>query len=132
MFSCEFVLGQLGHAQPAQRIVSSLNDAAAEAANCFTLSEIEEATRNFEKKIGSGGFGVVYYGKMHDGKEIAVKVLINNSYQGKREFANEVVFHVYKLFLFHFVFILALFHGQSFLFANFTSGFSLFLCTTMD
>lgn len=81
---------QLGHGLPAQRIVSSLNDAAAEAANCFSLSEIEDATRKFEKKIGSGGFGVVYYGKMKDGKEIAVKVLINNSYQGNREFSNEV------------------------------------------
>ncbi|KAJ9694625.1 hypothetical protein PVL29_010210 [Vitis rotundifolia] len=81
---------QLGHALPAQRIVSSLNDAATEAANCFSLSEIEDATRKFEKKIGSGGFGVVYYGKMKDGKEIAVKVLINNSYQGNREFSNEV------------------------------------------
>ncbi|RVW98770.1 putative LRR receptor-like serine/threonine-protein kinase [Vitis vinifera] len=81
---------QLGHGLPAQRIVSSLNDAATEAANCFSLSEIEDATRKFEKKIGSGGFGVVYYGKMKDGKEIAVKVLINNSYQGNREFSNEV------------------------------------------
>ena len=97
---CDYVSDQLGHAQPAQRIVSSLNDAAAEAANCFTLSEIEDATRKFEKKIGSGGFGVVYYGKTQDGKEIAVKVLINNSYQGKREFSNEVAFHVHNLFLF--------------------------------
>lgn len=44
----------------------------------------------FEKKIGSGGFGVVYYGKLKDEKEIAVKVLGSNSYQGKREFSNEV------------------------------------------
>lgn len=82
-----------------------MNDAAAaaaEAANCFTLSEIDDATRKFEQKIGSGGFGVVYYGKMQDGKEIAVKVLINNSYQGKREFSNEVDFHVHTLFLFFF------------------------------
>ncbi|KAA8518805.1 hypothetical protein F0562_016421 [Nyssa sinensis] len=75
---------------PAQRLVSSLGSAAAEAAHCFILSEIEDATKNFEKKIGSGGFGVVYYGKLKDGKEIAVKVLTSNSYQGKREFSNEV------------------------------------------
>ncbi|CAK9154583.1 unnamed protein product [Ilex paraguariensis] len=75
---------------PAQRFVSSLGDAATEAAHCFTLSELEEATNNFEKKVGSGGFGVVYYGKLKDGKEIAVKVLTSNSYQGKREFSNEV------------------------------------------
>ncbi|KAF5750353.1 LRR receptor-like serine/threonine-protein kinase [Tripterygium wilfordii] len=81
---------QLKGSIPLQRLVSVLSDAPAEAAHLFTLAEIEEATKKFEKKIGSGGFGVVYYGKMKDGKEIAVKVLINNSYQGKREFSNEV------------------------------------------
>lgn len=81
---------KLGHALPAHRPVSSLGEAATEPAHYFTLSEIEDATRKFEKKIGSGGFGVVYYGKMKDGKEIAVKILTSNSYQGKREFQNEV------------------------------------------
>jgi hypothetical protein len=87
-----FVIDQLEHSLPNQRLVSSKNDAPTEAANCFTFSEIEDATRKFEKKIGSGGFGVVYYGKMKDEKEIAVKVLTSNSYQGKREFSNEVIF----------------------------------------
>ncbi|GAV82267.1 Pkinase_Tyr domain-containing protein/Malectin_like domain-containing protein/LRR_8 domain-containing protein [Cephalotus follicularis] len=75
---------------PVQRLVSTLSDAPTEAAHCFALPDIENATKNFEKKIGSGGFGVVYYGKMNDEKEIAVKVLTSNSYQGKREFSNEV------------------------------------------
>ncbi|KAF6134856.1 hypothetical protein GIB67_002257 [Kingdonia uniflora] len=76
---------------PAQKLVSSLkHDTASETAHSFAFSEIEDATRKFEKKIGSGGFGVVYYGKLKDGKEIAVKVLTNNSFQGKREFSNEV------------------------------------------
>ncbi|CAH8361332.1 unnamed protein product [Eruca vesicaria subsp. sativa] len=73
-----------------QRASSTLSDAHGDAAQCFTLYEIEEATKKFEKRIGSGGFGIVYYGKTKEGKEIAVKVLGNNSYQGKREFANEV------------------------------------------
>jgi len=81
---------QTERTMPGQRLVSSLGDAAKEAAHCFTLSEIEDATRQFERKIGSGGFGVVYYGQTNDGKEIAVKVLTSNSYQGKREFSNEV------------------------------------------
>ena len=80
-----------------QRLVSSLSNAPGEAAHCFTSFEIEDATKNFEKKIGSGGFGVVYYGKMKDGREIAVKVLTSNSYQGKREFSNEVNFHFSEL-----------------------------------
>lgn len=70
---------------------STLSEAHGDAAHCFTLYEIEEATHKFEKRIGSGGFGIVYYGKTREGKEIAVKVLSNNSYQGKREFANEVI-----------------------------------------
>ncbi|OVA18179.1 Protein kinase domain [Macleaya cordata] len=83
--------GELTSVLPAQRLaVTSLNDAGTETAHCFPFSEIEEATKKFEKKIGSGGFGVVYYGKMKDEKEIAVKVLTSNSYQGKREFSNEV------------------------------------------
>ncbi|XP_027350646.1 probable LRR receptor-like serine/threonine-protein kinase At1g67720 isoform X2 [Abrus precatorius] len=75
---------------PTQRLASWKSDDPAEAAHCFSFSEIENATNKFEKKIGSGGFGVVYYGKLKDGKEIAVKILTSNSYQGKREFSNEV------------------------------------------
>ncbi|XP_027364960.1 probable LRR receptor-like serine/threonine-protein kinase At1g67720 [Abrus precatorius] len=75
---------------PSQSLDSSKSVGPAEAAHCFSFSEIENSTNNFEKEVGSGGFGVVYYGKLKDGKEIAVKVLTTNSYQGKREFSNEV------------------------------------------
>ncbi|XP_077239571.1 putative LRR receptor-like serine/threonine-protein kinase At1g67720 [Tasmannia lanceolata] len=78
------------NAPPTQKLGSFLIDATVESAHCFGLSEIEDATANFEKRIGSGGYGVVYYGKLKDGKEIAVKVLSTNSFQGKREFSNEV------------------------------------------
>ncbi|KAK6943746.1 Protein kinase domain [Dillenia turbinata] len=80
---------EMDHPLPPQKLVSSLNDAASEAAHCFTFSEIEDATKKFEKKIGSGGFGVVYHGRLKDGREVAVKVLTNDSYQGKQEFSNE-------------------------------------------
>ncbi|XP_057778995.1 probable LRR receptor-like serine/threonine-protein kinase At1g67720 [Salvia miltiorrhiza] len=81
--------GESHHSLPPQKLASSLGDTA-EAAHYFTLSEIKDATNNFERKIGSGGFGVVYYGRLPDGKEIAVKLLTNDSFQGKREFSNEV------------------------------------------
>lgn len=82
---------------PSKRFVSLLGDTATEAAHCFTLSELQEATRNFERMVGSGGFGVVYYGKLKDGKEIAVKCLTNDSFQGKREFSNEVILSHFEI-----------------------------------
>ncbi|XP_015693981.1 probable LRR receptor-like serine/threonine-protein kinase At1g67720 [Oryza brachyantha] len=56
----------------------------------FELGELEAATSNFARRIGSGGFGVVYYGKLGDGREIAVKVASNESFQGRKQLANEV------------------------------------------
>ncbi|CAH9091681.1 unnamed protein product [Cuscuta europaea] len=82
--------GHFEQVSPPRKFVSSLGGVSTETAHCFTLHEIKEATRDFEKKVGSGGFGVVYFGKLKDGREIAVKVLTNNSFQGKREFSNEV------------------------------------------
>ncbi|XP_078181047.1 putative LRR receptor-like serine/threonine-protein kinase At1g67720 [Carex rostrata] len=67
-----------------------LSDLDSEPAHRFELSEIEDATDDFEKIIGKGGFGSVYYGKLNDGTEIAVKVHNTESNQGIREFINEV------------------------------------------
>ncbi|KAJ3709231.1 hypothetical protein LUZ61_012936 [Rhynchospora tenuis] len=61
-----------------------------ESAQRFELAEIKDATVDFQKKIGKGGFGSVYYGKLYDGREIAVKVHDTESKQGVREFLNEV------------------------------------------
>ncbi|KAJ1441978.1 putative serine/threonine-protein kinase [Sesbania bispinosa] len=58
----------------------------------FDLSIISIATNGFSmnKKIGEGGFGPVYKGKLADGQEIAVKKLSSLSGQGITEFINEV------------------------------------------
>nr|ADQ37349.1 unknown [Arabidopsis lyrata]BAB40987.1 SRKb [Arabidopsis lyrata] len=50
------------------------------------------ATENFSNsnKLGEGGFGVVYKGRLLDGQEIAVKRLSTTSIQGICEFRNEV------------------------------------------
>ncbi|CAL5008994.1 unnamed protein product [Urochloa decumbens] len=77
-------------ATPAKKLGSYFSEVATESAHRFSLSEIEDATDKFERRIGSGGFGIVYYGKLADGREIAVKLLTNDSYQGIREFLNEV------------------------------------------
>ncbi|XP_061983652.1 G-type lectin S-receptor-like serine/threonine-protein kinase At1g11330 isoform X3 [Populus nigra] len=59
----------------------------------FKLQILETATNNFDisKKLGQGGFGAVYWGKLPDGQEIAVKRLSRTSGQGREEFMNEVV-----------------------------------------
>ncbi|WCJ42940.1 G-type lectin S-receptor-like serine/threonine-protein kinase At1g11410 [Euphorbia peplus] len=58
----------------------------------FHLGDIAESTNNFslDNKLGEGGFGSVYKGVLHDGKEIAVKRLSKHSGQGSNEFRNEV------------------------------------------
>ncbi|KAK9056374.1 hypothetical protein SSX86_027464 [Deinandra increscens subsp. villosa] len=60
--------------------------------NSFSLTAMQVATNNFslENKLGQGGFGPVYKGKLEDGKEIAVKRLSRNSGQGLAEFKTEV------------------------------------------
>ncbi len=59
-------------------------------ANPYSLAEVATATNNFKIQIGKGGFGPVYYGKLEDGKEVAIKVLDVKSSQGPSEFFNEV------------------------------------------
>ncbi|GMN63007.1 hypothetical protein TIFTF001_032089 [Ficus carica] len=58
----------------------------------FELSTIILATNNFSasNKLGQGGFGPVYRGKLEDGQEIAVKRLSSSSGQGIEQFKNEV------------------------------------------
>ncbi|KAJ8470231.1 hypothetical protein OPV22_024574 [Ensete ventricosum] len=59
----------------------------------FDLGTVADATGNFsvENKLGEGGFGPVYKGKLEDEQEIAVKRLSKSSLQGVDEFKNEVV-----------------------------------------
>ncbi|XP_074285165.1 G-type lectin S-receptor-like serine/threonine-protein kinase At4g27290 [Silene latifolia] len=59
----------------------------------FDISVIAQATNNFSNcnKLGEGGFGPVYKGKLEDGQEIAVKRLSKESRQGHEEFKNEVI-----------------------------------------
>ncbi|KAM7520263.1 hypothetical protein LguiB_019225 [Lonicera macranthoides] len=58
----------------------------------FTYAELEEATDNFDtsRELGDGGFGTVYYGKLIDGREVAVKRLYENNFKREEQFINEV------------------------------------------
>ncbi|XP_040999369.1 LEAF RUST 10 DISEASE-RESISTANCE LOCUS RECEPTOR-LIKE PROTEIN KINASE-like 1.2 isoform X1 [Juglans microcarpa x Juglans regia] len=59
----------------------------------FSYTELEEATNNFDsdKELGDGGFGTVYYGKLRDGRAVAVKRLYENNWKRAEQFMNEVV-----------------------------------------
>ncbi|KAL2338489.1 hypothetical protein Fmac_012935 [Flemingia macrophylla] len=58
----------------------------------FSYLTIKAATNNFstDKRLGQGGFGTVYKGKLRRGQEIAVKRLSETSNQGLEEFKNEI------------------------------------------
>ncbi|TKW32795.1 hypothetical protein SEVIR_2G190600v4 [Setaria viridis] len=56
----------------------------------FTYKELEVLTNNFKKLIGQGGFGPVYYGRLEDDTEVAVKMRSESSSHGLDEFLSEV------------------------------------------
>lgn len=68
-----------------------LEKIAAQEQKHFSFEVLVAATKNFHpnNKLGQGGFGPVYKGKLEDGKEIAVKKLSHCSNQGNTEFKNE-------------------------------------------
>ncbi|KAJ4975940.1 hypothetical protein NE237_001046 [Protea cynaroides] len=59
----------------------------------FNFDTIRIATDDFsdKNKLGEGGFGAVYKGKLLDGRLVAVKRLSRHSKQGEIEFKNEVL-----------------------------------------
>ncbi|XP_027102205.2 G-type lectin S-receptor-like serine/threonine-protein kinase At1g61550 [Coffea arabica] len=59
----------------------------------INFNRVKRATNNFSEadKLGEGGFGAVYKGKLEDGQLIAVKRLSSHSGQGMEEFKNEVM-----------------------------------------
>jgi hypothetical protein len=93
LYNFSFGPDDLTKVLPEQKLQKSSTlscEIATETAHPFRLCDLEAATKNFANRIGSGGFGIVYYGKLSDGREIAVKVPTNDSYQGKKQFTNEV------------------------------------------
>ncbi|KAF3776207.1 putative leucine-rich repeat receptor-like serine/threonine-protein kinase [Nymphaea thermarum] len=57
----------------------------------FPYAEIVKITNNFEKVIGEGGSGNLYYGRLKNGHELAVKVLKNSLSQGTKELLAKLI-----------------------------------------
>ncbi|KAJ9679759.1 hypothetical protein PVL29_021617 [Vitis rotundifolia] len=55
----------------------------------YTYSDIKKMTHNFKHKLGQGGFGSVYKGKLRSGRIVAVKMLVMSKANGQ-DFINEV------------------------------------------
>ncbi|GLT49239.1 hypothetical protein SLA2020_228100 [Shorea laevis] len=60
--------------------------------NTFSYAELRAATNDFSpsNKLGEGGFGPVYRGKLSDGRVVAVKQLSVASHQGMSQFVAEI------------------------------------------
>ncbi|CAO2828519.1 unnamed protein product [Amaranthus hypochondriacus] len=72
---------------------ADLQKIAAQEQKQFSFDILSKATDKFNlsHKLGEGGFGPVFKGKLVDGREIAVKMLSHSSRQGHKEFKNEAM-----------------------------------------
>ena len=71
------------------KVEAFLNNHGSVALKRYCHSDIKKMTNSFKDKIGEGGYGVVYKGKLNDGQMVAVKVLTETKGDGE-EFVNEV------------------------------------------
>ncbi|KAL5745036.1 hypothetical protein ACOSP7_026182 [Xanthoceras sorbifolium] len=55
----------------------------------YNYSDVKKMTNSFSNKLGEGGYGDVYKGKLPDGRLVAVKLLKESKGDGE-EFSNEV------------------------------------------
>ncbi|KAF3959335.1 hypothetical protein CMV_015842 [Castanea mollissima] len=71
----------------------NLNQVKGQELPLFDFVKLASATNDFHEsnKLGQGGFGPVYRGKLSDAQVIAIKRLSKTSEQGLEEFMNEVL-----------------------------------------
>lgn len=89
---CAYCLWRRIASQSEGTLESTISQVQLQDLPLFNFRELVIATNNFDSfnKLGQGGFGPVYKGKLMNGQEIAVKRLSKASGQGQEEFRNEV------------------------------------------
>ncbi|XP_062087397.1 G-type lectin S-receptor-like serine/threonine-protein kinase At1g61480 [Humulus lupulus] len=90
------ILKKFGLAKKGEALVPNLQSAKQQDPSELSVLELVSvlaATNHFNitNKLGQGGFGSVYKGKLPDGREIAVKRLSSSSGQGIEELKNEMI-----------------------------------------
>ncbi|KAI3960022.1 hypothetical protein MKW98_016746 [Papaver atlanticum] len=58
----------------------------------YSYMDVKKMTNSFKEKLGEGGYGSVFKGRLYDGRQVAVKVLLSkpNRDNSGEEFINEV------------------------------------------
>ncbi|KAK7272576.1 hypothetical protein RJT34_29260 [Clitoria ternatea] len=90
-FSFSLLFWKRGSSSAAQS-TEAIDISSIQNVNLYTYEELLTATEGFSpaNKIGEGGFGSVYKGRLRNGSLAAIKVLSSESRQGVNEFLTEI------------------------------------------
>ena len=72
-----------------KKIEQALEDYKALKPSRYSYADVKKITNHFKEKLGQGGYGTVYKGRLSSDVLVAVKIL-NNSKENGEEFINEV------------------------------------------
>ncbi|XP_055961041.1 PR5-like receptor kinase [Mercurialis annua] len=75
--------------EESERIEAFLINYGPMAVNRYKYKQVKKMTESFKEKLGQGGYGCVFKGKLLDGRHVAVKILKESKSNGE-EFINEV------------------------------------------
>ena len=89
LFGCLFYMFRQRHLSVDNNIEEFLQNQRNFQPIKYSYSQLKNMTNNFKNKLGQGGFGSVYKGKLQSGCAIAVKVLIMSKSNGQ-DFISEV------------------------------------------
>ncbi|XP_038687594.1 uncharacterized protein LOC119986980 [Tripterygium wilfordii] len=87
---CRIVKGKILSNKDDQELEAIINDCGLLPVKRYSFSDIKKITCSLKDKLGQGGYGSVYKGKLFDGRLVAVKVLNTTKGDGQ-DFMNEVL-----------------------------------------